>query len=345
MYNLNYNITNCRLNKPQGRPFVPSPRTDPYSASLVLAIPGAIFKNGYVNVFNQINAFDDIAPYISSGSILNETTGQYNAYTTTHSLDITGSYGYYSASTTTNNFSNVGYETSLLFSGSVGLRVSKDTGVGNGVNISTTKPFVIETWAAFDVTSSVITTGSQGEAVLTLGTRKLGSKYIEGNPLTSSWLAVVNYAGQGFPTNFGVNKSGSILFAGDSFKNGNPEIETVAYPASSSLGTPGQFRHFAISNTPISGVQSIIRTYADGICQSTQQFNYDFDDNPTLFVQLFGDEGEGILNPVSASQVPGGYFQDFRMYNGSNKNYTGSLIPIPQSMIIGKVEPYPQYNP
>lgn len=343
MYNLNYNITNCRLNKPQGKPFIPSPRTDPYSASLVLAIPGAIFKNGYVNVFNQISPFDDIAPYISSGAFFNESTGKYNSYNTTHSLNLTGSYGYYSASVNVNNFANVGYETSLLFSGSVGLIVSKDTGVGNGVNISTTKPFVIETFAAFAITSSLIT-GSMSEPSQSFGTRILASKYIQGNPLTSSWLAEVNYAGQGYPPNFGVNKSGSILFAGDAYKNGNPSVETVAYPASSSLGIPNQFRHFAVSNTPISGVQSIIRTYVDGICQSTQQFDYDFDDNPTLFVQLFGDEGEG-LNPVSASQIAGGYFQDFRMYNGTNKNYTGSLIPIPSSMIIGRVEPYPQYNP
>jgi hypothetical protein len=314
-------------------PFVPFPRTDLYSASLVLAIPGAIFTNGYNNVFNQITPYDDIAPYIVSGSILNPNTGKYNPYTNTHSLDFTGSLGFYTASVSVNNFSNVGYETSLLFSGSICLRVSKDIGVGNGVNLSTTKPFVIEGWAAMDVTSSV--GGNTG--------RIFAQKYISGNPLTSSFYSVINYAGVGGPPSY-PDVSGSILFAGSSFNNGNPNVETVCGPISSSLSTPRQFRHFAISNTPIAGVQSTIRTYVSGILQGEQTFNYDFDLNPQLFVQLFGDEGEGYLNAASASQVAGGYFQDFRMYNGSNKNYTGSLIPIPQSMIQGLVEPYPIVN-
>ena len=60
MYNLNYNVTNCRLNKPVGKPFVPSPRLDPFSASLVLAVPGNIFTAGYVPVFNQKSEWDDI---------------------------------------------------------------------------------------------------------------------------------------------------------------------------------------------------------------------------------------------------------------------------------------------
>jgi hypothetical protein len=308
-------------------PFVPFPRTDLYSASLVLAIPGAIFTNGYNNVFNQITPYDDIAPYIVSGSILNPNTGKYNPYTNTHSLDFTGSLGFYTASVSVNNFTNVGYETSLLFSGSICLRVSKDIGVGNGVNLSTTKPFVIEGWAAMDVTSSIVSNTG----------RIFAQKYISGNPLTSSFYSVVNFAGD--PGNL---VSGSILFTGNNISN--PSAETVVVSMSSSLDIPKQFRHFAISNTPISGVQSTIRTYVSGILQGQQTFNYDFDLNPQLFVQLFGDEGEGYLNAASASQVAGGYFQDFRMYNGTNKNYTGSLIPIPQSMIQGLVEPYPIVN-
>ena len=328
MYNLNYNITNCRLNRPTGKPFVPDWRQDPYSASLVLAIPGAIFKNGYVNVFNQVSPYDDIHAYIKSGSQYDELTSQYYPVNGNHQLETTGSLGIYTPSTTVNNFTNVGYETSLLFSGSICLRVSKDIGVGNGVNLSTTKPFVIEGWVAQDVTSSV--DGNTG--------RIFAQKYISGNPLTSSFYSVVNYAGD--PGNL---VSGSILFVGNNISN--PSVETIVASSSSSLNIPKQFRHFAISNTPISGVQSTIRTYVSGILQGQQTFNYDFDLNPQLFVQLFGDEGEGYLNPASASQVAGGYFQDFRMYNGSNKNYTGSLIPIPQSMIIGYKEPYPVPEP
>jgi hypothetical protein len=334
MYNLNYNITNCRLNRPTGKPFVPTWRNDPYSASLVLAIPGAIFKDGYVNVFNQVTAYDDISAYIKSGSEYNELTSQYYPVNGNHQLETTGSLGIYTASYAVNNFLNQGYETSLLFSGSICLKVSKDVGVGNGVNISTTKPFVIEGWAAFDVTSSI--GGWDG--------RIFAQKYISGNPLTSSFYSAINYSGIGGAPSY-PDISGSVLFVGSAFKNGNPSGETEVRSVSSSLQVIKQFRHFAISNTPISGVQSTIRTYVSGILQGEQIFNYDFDDNPTLFVQLFGDEGEGVTNAASASQIPGGYFQDFRMYNGSNKNYTGSLIPVPQSMIIGYKEPYPVANP
>jgi hypothetical protein len=27
------------------------------------------------------------------------------------------------------------------------------------------------------------------------------------------------------------------------------------------------------------------------------------------------------------------HFQDFRLYNGTNKNYTGATIPLPDSMV------------
>jgi hypothetical protein len=59
---------------------------------------------------------------------------------------------------------------------------------------------------------------------------------------------------------------------------------------------------------------------------------------------LFGDEGNASTIQTNGQQ-PGAYFQDFRMYNGTNKNYTGSQFQVPPSMVIGKVEPYPQFNP
>jgi len=41
----------------------------------------------------------------------------------------------------------------------------------------------------------------------------------------------------------------------------------------------------------------------------------------------------------------GWFIQDFRMYNGTNKNYTGSQFTPPESMIVGLKEPYPIVQP
>ena len=332
MYNLNYNITNCRLNKPTGKPFIPSWRVDPYSASLVLAIPGAIFKNGYVNVFNQITPYDDISAYIKSGSTINELTSQYYPVSGNHQIVTTGSLGIYSASYSVNNFANVGYQSSIMFSGSIGLKVSNDFGLGNGTNISITKPFVIEGWAAFDVTSSFVSKSSgtgDPNPISSVGERIFAQQYRAGSLFSGSYYSAINVINRSEYYNY----SGSMIFA-DNYGFD----ETVIYPTSSSLGVPKQFRHFAYSYSPVS---SFLRMYIDGAIVGQGQLTNEFDYNPKLFLQLFGDEGESFVNAASASQLAAGYFQDFRMYNGTDKNYTASLIPVPQSMIIGYKEPYP----
>jgi hypothetical protein len=334
MYNLNYNVTNCRLNRPTGKPFVPSWRQDPYSASLVLAIPGAIFKNGYVNVFNQITPYDDISAYIKSGSQYNELTSQYYPVSGNHQIETTGSLGIYTASYSVNNFVNQGYESSIMFSGSIGLKVSKDFGLGNGTNLSVTKSFVIEGWAAFDVTSSFVSKSSgTGDPRLpvAVGERIFAQQYRAGDLFSGSYYSVINNISS--PQESVPLKSGSMLFV-DNYNSG----ETIIYPQSSSLGVPKQFRHFAYSYT---ATNSSLKMYIDGAIVGQGQLTNEFDYNPQLFLQLFGDEGESYVNAASASQLPAGYFQDFRMYNGTNKNYTASLIPVPESMIIGYKEPYP----
>jgi hypothetical protein len=55
----------------------------------------------------------------------------------------------------------------------------------------------------------------------------------------------------------------------------------------------------------------------------------DINQDTTELLQVFGAiDAPGDIY----SQTPG-YFTDFRLYNGSNKNYTGSIIPLPESMI------------
>ena len=345
MYNLNYNVTNARLNRPVGRPFVPTPRADPFSSSIVLAVPGAIFRNGYVNVFNQINAYDDISAYIKFGSILDENTGAYISNSATHSMSlITGSLstGSYTASSTVVAFS--GYEQSVFFTGSKCVQVSPDTGSTDGINLSATKAFVIESWVAFALSSSV--TGSVPSNFQTYPQRQIASKYLEGGfPIfSSSYLSI---AGWGGPTGADIDippykpQSASLAFFTDDGNNGS--LEEVFLPTSSSQFNALQFKHYAVSSTPAGGNTMTIRLYVNGV--RVLEKNSSFGINPAITTPtyLFGDDGNA--EPlITNGQQPGAFYQDFRMYNGTNKNYTGSQFQVPPSMIIGKVEPYPQYT-
>ena len=346
MYNLNYNVTNARLNRPVGRPFVPTPRTDPFSSSIVLAVPGAIFRNGYVNVFNQINAYDDISAYIKFGSILDENTGAYISNSATHSMSlITGSLstGSYTASVDVIAFD--GYEQSLFFTGSKGVVVSPDTGSTDGINLSATKAFVIESWVAFALSSSV--TGSVPSNFSTYPQRQIASKYLEGGfPIfSSSYLAI---AGWGGPTGADIDtppykpQSASLAFFTDDGNSG--AIEEAFLPTSSSQFNALQWKHYAVSFTPPSGSEGKrVRLYVNGTLVGTNLMQYGINPAITTPTYLFGDEGNA-QTLLTSGQEPGAYYQDFRMYNGTNKNYTGSQFQVPPSMIIGKVEPYPQYT-
>jgi hypothetical protein len=348
MYNLNYNVTNARLNRPVGRPFIPTPRFDAFSSSLVLAIPGTIFKNGYVNVFNQVEAYDDISAYIVSGSALDETTNAYYELGTNQNVILTGSYGRYTASFDVNNFSDSGYRTSLFFTGSKACTISSSDASESGLNLSSRKQFTIESWIAFPATAS-FATASLGDLTIInpRPNRALAQKYVETVIESSSYLYVAGWSGntapQSVPPGY-IPVSGSSIFYIDNDENG----EINLYAASSSGWIPLQWKHYAISCTPTtSSNSSTYRQYIDGqlISEiSTQvQMNY----KPNTPTEIFG-ESDPFLDPfneATASQFAGAYYQDLRIYNGTNKNYTGSQFTPPPSMIIGQVQPYPQYNP
>jgi hypothetical protein len=361
MYNLNYNVTNARLNRPVGRPFIPTPRLDPFSSSLVVAIPGAIFKNGYVNVFNQVAAYDDISAYIVSGSVIDETTGAYFPLATNQTVILTGSYGSYSASVDVNNFASEDYRSSLFFTGSVSCLIPAYDGNGSGVNLTSSKAFTIESWVAYPVTASFTTasgTDTEPPKVLNPSTNRiLAQKYTETLIESSSYLYVVGWTGntapESQPPGFTLVTGSSIFYMDGKGGLGLP-VEIDYVPASSSFAAPYEWRHFAMSYTPqnasgsISGSGApVVRQYINGklIAEQAAPISmYFVSDVPT---QLFGENNPFIdpFTPDSASQVPGAFFQDFRMYNGTNKNYTGSQFTPPDSMIIGVKQPYPQYNP
>lgn len=360
MYNLNYNVTNCRLERPAGRPFVPFGRPDPYSASLVVAIPGSIFKSGYVNVFNQVNEFDDISGYLKGGAVFNEDISQYtpafSSYSTqlTQSIGVTGSYQPIELT----SFSQNGYSTSIFFTGSIAVKLSSDSALTSskgGTNLGSGSNWCIETWAAFDVTSSIVSRSGAYPTEKFFGgpNRPLAQKYTEGLVESSSYLTYIGWAGK---QNTGTEPnliSGSVVLYYDAPNLGivpNIPVEWFAAPTSMSYSTqqPLQWRHFAISYSTGSVPRSkgTFRFYVDGMLQTSASYDGNAGQiyNTPAATLLFGDDG--TFDPIVGNAGNNGaYFQDFRMYNGSNKNYTGSLIPIPQSMIVGKFEPYPQYNP
>ena len=356
MYNLNYNVTNARLNRPVGRPFVPTPRFDEFSSSLVLAIPGNIFKNGYVNVFNQINEFDDISAYIVSGSVIDEATNAYFELGTNQNVTLTGSFGSYSASFDVNNFSNIGYRTSLFFTGSVSCMIQPSGTAGNGLNLTSSKSFTIESWVAFPVTASYATAsgpiGNETVVINAVPNRVLAQKYDETIIASSSYLYVAGWSGNtatpGVPRDF-IPQSGSSLFTVNGKLPEGTDRETFIYPASSSGWAPFEWKHYAVSLTAATGSDDngIYRQYINGELVSQVSIRRSMNFTSTTPTQLFGEDNPFIdpFNADSASKVSGAFFQDFRMYNGTNKNYTGSKFTPPQSMIIGEFQPYPQYNP
>jgi|688.fasta_scaffold224649_3 hypothetical protein len=356
MYNLNYNVTNARLNRPVGRPFVPTPRFDEFSSSLVLAIPGNIFKNGYVNVFNQVAAYDDISAYIVSGSVIDEATNAYFELGTNQNVVLTGSYGSYSASFDVNNFSNIGYRTSVFFTGSVACTIAPSGNAGSGLNLTSSKSFTIESWVAFPATASFATaSGPPGNETLVINAvpnRILAQKYVETIAASSSYLYVAGWTGNtaapGVPRGFTPVSGSSVLFI--DYKDGLGENKELnIFPASSSGWIPLQWKHYALSLTAPTGSSdnAYYRQYIDGKLVSELASRVAINFSPTTATEIFGESNPFIdpFNEASASQVAGAYYQDLRIYNGTNKNYTGSQFTPPPSMIIGEVQPYPQYNP
>ena len=336
-------------------PFLPQPRVDPYSSSLVLAIPGSIFKNGYVNVFNQVSEYDDISAYIVSGSILNPNTGKYYELATNQNVILTGSYGSYSASFDVNNFLNDGYRTSVFFTGSVACTITASGNAGGGLNLTSSKSFTIESWIAFPATASFATAsgpvGNETVVINPIPNRVLAQKYDETITANSSYLYVAGWTGNtsapGVPRDF-IPVSGSSVLLVNYTDGLGQSRELNIFPASSSGWIPLEWKHYAVSLTAPTGSSdnAIYRQYIDGklISQLASRVAINF--SPTTPTEIFGESNPFVdpFNEASASQVAGAYYQDFRIYNGSNKNYTGSQFTPPPSMIISELEPYPQYN-
>lgn len=361
MYNLNYNVTNCRLNKPTGKPFVPSPRFDEYSGSIVVAIPGNIFTAGYVPVFNQQSAWDDISAYIRSSSF-DYDTSTYSTPFQNLSFIISGSDytpGFVTQSYQETLFSGSGYISSVHATGYKCLVAN----VTSSVNLTSATPFVIESWIAYEQTASLLdNTGSQSPS----GSWGLPSKAlatIQGNDgiddiqtpfTTSSYWFIPGWGGQRYlgysgPDDF---QSGSSWFGWYPYERNLAVPATIAPGDKSSQWASKQWIHWAVSNT-VSGSVSTIRQYINGNIVASASFitssiAVTTNPNGTVSSSLWLLGSAQTIFPYTPAAAGGAYYsgsgwyiQDFRMYNGTNKNYTGSQFTPPESMVVGVKEPYP----
>jgi hypothetical protein len=353
------------LNKPAGRPFVPFGRPDPYSSSLVVAIPGSIFKSGYVNVFNQINEFDDISGYLKGDAVFNEDIAQYEPAYVSHTITPTGTNGFVGPSYLT-NFIDDGYETSLIVSGNMALISNQlSSSLGTDFNLSINTPWTIEAWFAYDVTASLIGSGglsspSQSAWYGSPNKRWINKYTTANNPTASSYIAYTGFASRledaGSPPPITLT-SGSPAFYFDDNTGitpaNNPDFRINS--TTSSLITPYVWQHTAITCYPSASispatVKGIVNMYVNGVRVGSGKIDYDIRLAAATVVELLGNPnpytGSVINNMNNTNYLTGSglFVQDFRLYNGAAK-YTGSSFTPPESMIVGKFEPYPQYNP
>jgi hypothetical protein len=293
-----------------------SVRNDPFSSSIVVAVPGTLFFSGdYKNQFGMTTAFDDISAFIRGNGTAIGTN------LTTQILS-TGSF-IASASSEAIKWADQHYNTSLYFEGTSSLAVTNTWAAKQGANLTFEKDFVIETWAQWPVSASVSASAPEWTP-----NRYLAYKYDPSNPDTGAYL----YEPWGGASDTGII-SGSSRFVYDSA--GQEVIITGSF---NYLIQPNQFYHYAVSYTSQSFVDSQsdknIRLYINGELVGRYKVNTaDMNQDTTELLQMFGAVDTSV--PVEQSTQSGtpGWFTDFRLYNGTNKNYTGSIIPTPQSMV------------
>lgn len=326
MLNLNYNIIGSSTLQRAGEVvegFAPYIRPDAYSGSIVLAIPGTLFKRDYENLFGMTDIFSDISAYVR---------GNGNQVGSSYTIIPTGSF--VTGSSNVVRWDSQGYNTSIwVGDGAVGQ--VKNSGAGSGVNLSTGSNWVVEAWVAFPQTASATTPY-----------HRLAWKQAGGNaPLADSYALDI-WSGQTpsiapglLPTPFPItNQSGSLRFAID---DGGSEVMYYATASGASNPiVPTQWNHVAFSyNINDKGLagrnvyrafwngRMIIEQQPDGTSPVITQPSPNY--LPDLYLQLMGTS--------SGSNYSQAYFQDFRMYNGTNKNYTSSFdVNQVQSIVVAR---------
>lgn len=331
MLNLNYNIIGSIGPRVDRQGAIYQIRLDPYSSSLVVAMPGNLFRDGdYTNQFGMTNAWDDISAYIKGGP---------NGAPVGNNVEIilSASLNPTSSSISLNNniikWQNERYNESIYMSGINSLVANKVWNKNEGANFSFSSSFVIESWVAYPDTGSATISSYKPDRIFAW-------KYDPGF-VSSSQYVWQAWGGDIDPGGGVLLVSGSTRFAYTLVSGSGPiPYEAYAYPQSSSLITPYQWNHLAVvytSGSEVIGgglpVNRQLKLYINGNLNSrvTIAANEEFMQDTAELLQIMG--------AVDASYSAGGYsgsavlWQDFRMYNGTDKNYTGSIIQLPQSMV------------
>jgi hypothetical protein len=323
MLNLNYNIQNSLLKREIKGFNSFQVRRDPFSGSIVVAIPGSIFKNGlYQDQFNMNGPYDDISSYVKAGPGQNPIGDNLVTYISSSGDGIT-----YPTSSLV-KFTDAGsrYSTSLYFNSTASLVVDKLWPAKQGANLTLTSSFTIEAWVAWEQTAS-----NNGQGIYQPN-RPLAYKYDPAIPSSSAYLYYNEWGSQQ-----GVVPviSGSSAFVYD-FNNPQGGGESITQGTGSLPIVPYTWNHYAVSYTSASATpfSRRLRLYKNGL----QLVNRDLTGQPDInqdiseALQIFGGYIEEPLSGDTAGGKPG-YLQDFRLYNGTDKNYTASIIPLPQSMV------------
>lgn len=323
MLNLNYNINNTQVIQrgAERTGFAPYVYPDPYSGSIVSAIPGTIFKQGFTNLFGMDNIWDDISSYVRG-------TGVPVGSDRTITPEGTGTI--VSASATP--WDIYGYPSSLLFSSNSLLNAGTDSGEFTGFNIPSASfspsgsnfNWASECWVAVPVSSSFV-----------LPNRSIVKKDNSYGLNLFSGINDTNFVWQ----NNAEAKYTGPLTASLTMDVINPAFSNpLIYQANATMGASGsndmsafEWHHIAFSSEyfqcdPSSsiGTHTIYRGFVDGreifaapinMCgfvERIPKYPSRQPSNPALiFGDLFGD------TPA--------LMQDFRFYKGTNKNYTASF--------------------
>ena len=341
MLNLNLNIIGALQPKVYRPSLTYTVRNDAFKDFIVVAMPGSLFYgndltgNYTVPAFDMTNPWDDISAWVRAGYFGTTKIGDNLpvVYTASGSISPFVSASVSQSSLTPFPFNPAssengwGYNGSTAISGAASFIVDKlwDTPI-SGANISFSSSFVLETYAAYDITASYKPPG-EGQLCCpeVYPSRQAAWKYNQDGWI---WDSNFNANTQPFPTWLPAY-TGSNRFIYESLPN-EPfnEITFAGDIDKPSAVVPYVWKHYALSYTL---ENRMLRMYVDGalIATSSISSSRGLISNPIEKLQVMGavDEPYGGYNNSLT------HFQDFRLYNGTNKNYTGATIPLPNSMV------------
>lgn len=333
MLNLNYNINTTQVVQrgEEKAGFAPYVNTDPYSSSLVVAIPGQIFYQGYTPLFGaSTEPFYDVSSYIKGVG-------------TPYSLTATGSNSAAIKGQIGTPWDRYGYTSSLFMP----VQAALNAGTSASFLIDNSTPWVVECWASFPTASNATNptrfllnkVGDFGAVNDTKNSFSVG---------LASFTKVANPNDGNYPTNTGPYPVSGGLFVQiyDSTNLNNYHYFTY-WPASevSSSFSSGSWHHLAVSMQLVNpyGTQYCqFNGFVDGIQVFQQYMPFPSVGAPTPIsspnaastepMLLMGNLFEYTqlqLNPVGTPDTwvtsSATVFQDFRFYKGTNKNYTASF--------------------